>query len=148
MRNRISTNDLFIHTHASFEKSIFVLNFKECFDKRDVTNTTGMFDAIIDHIKYSYNGGTIRPAITIFRKREIGKPDLRVWNPLMAHFAGYKVNSNQYQNVELSDSSSLKEIGDQGNLEFTEVIKFTKNKENEIRFYIILYHEIFVVALF
>ena len=124
------------------------MNFKECFDKRDVTNTTGMYDAIIDHIKYSYNGGTIRPAITVFRKREIGKPDLRVWNPLMAHFAGYKVNSNQYQNVELSDSSSLKEIGDQGNLEFTEVIKFTKNKENEIQFYIILYHKIFVVALF
>lgn len=136
MRNRISTNDLFIHTHASFEKSIFVLNFKECFDKRDVTNTTGMFDAIIDHLKYSYNGGTIRPAITIFRKREIGKPDLRVWNPLMAHFAGYKVNSNHNQNVELPESCSLKEIGDQGNFDFTEVIEYTPYKNVEITFHI------------
>ena len=90
-----------------------------------------MYDALTDHIKYSYNGGTVKPAITIFRKREIGKPDLRVWNPLMAHFAGYKVNSNHHKNIEL-----LKEIGDQGNLEFTEVIEFSSHKNDDIAFYI------------
>ena len=110
------------------------MNLQECFDKRDVTNTTEMYEAIIDHIKYSYNGGTIRPAITVFRKREIGKPDLRVWNPLMAHFAGYKLNSNHYQNVELPESSSLNQIGDQGNLEFTEVMAFSLHENDEITF--------------
>ena len=98
------------------------MNFQECFDKRDVTNTSGMFDAIVDHIKYSYNGGTIRPAITVFRKREIGKPDMRVWNPLMAHFAGYKIKSNSDQNVANHDESTKELIGDQGNLEFTMVL--------------------------
>ena len=93
-----------------------------CFDKRNVSTTSEMFDAIIDHIKYSYNSGNIRPAITVFRKREIGRNDFRVWNTLMAHFAGYRSTRNVNGNVEHNDTSATKSIGDQGNLEFTEVI--------------------------
>ena len=81
-----------------------------------------MFDAIIGHIKYSYNSGNIRPAITVFRKRETGRNDLRVWNTLMAHFAGYRSTMNENDTVEHCDISKTKLIGDQGNLDFTEVI--------------------------
>ena len=80
-----------------------------------------MFNAIIDHIKYSFNGGTIRPAITVFRKRELGKGDLRIWNPLIAHFAGYKLPNDVKQNIGPYEEDAVEEIGDQGNLEFTKV---------------------------
>ena len=93
-----------------------------CFDKRNVKTTSEMFDAIIDHIKFSYNSGNIRPAITIFRKREIGRNDFRVWNTLMAHFAGYRSTRIINCDEDHNDASTSKPIGDQGNLEFTEVI--------------------------
>ena len=80
-----------------------------------------MFKAIVEHITYSYNDGKIRPAITVFRKRQTGKGDLRVWNPLMAHFAGYKVNVSFGDNKEMNNYPPQKRIGDQANLEFTQV---------------------------
>ena len=36
------------------------------FDKRHVDNTDDMFDAILEHLDFSNNGGNIRPAITVF----------------------------------------------------------------------------------
>ena len=36
------------------------------------------------------NGGNIQPAITVFRERRPGVPDLRVWNKLVIGFAGYE----------------------------------------------------------
>ena len=80
-----------------------------------------MFKAIVEHIKYSYNDGKIRPAITVFRKRQKGKGDLRVWNPLMAHFAGYRVNESIGDNKDMMNDPPQKLIGDQANLEFTQV---------------------------
>ena len=49
-----------------------------------------MFQALCEHIEYSNNGGNIRPAITVFRQREPGKRDPRVWNNLMVQYAGYQ----------------------------------------------------------
>ena len=59
------------------------------FDKRHVDDAEGMFRAICEHLDFSNNGGNIRPAITVFRQREEGKTDPRVWNNLMCQFAGY-----------------------------------------------------------
>ena len=67
-------------------------------DKRNVTDTDGMFEAICEHIKYSYNNGAIRPTITVFRKRQEGLPDFRVWNQLMIGFAGYSLESSKKEN--------------------------------------------------
>jgi nitric oxide synthase oxygenase domain/subunit len=79
-----------------------------------------MFEAIVEHIKYSFNDGKIRPAITVFRKRQKDKvSDMRVWNPLMAQFAGYNDNVSVSDNKDAIDCPS--QIGDQGNLEFTQV---------------------------
>ncbi|XP_071050182.1 nitric oxide synthase, salivary gland isoform X2 [Onthophagus taurus] len=80
----------------------------QVFDCRYVTTTSGMFEALCNHIKYSTNKGNIRSAITIFPQRTDGKHDYRVWNSQLIAYAGYKQ----------SDGSI---IGDPINVEFTEV---------------------------
>lgn len=78
------------------------------FDARSVTTTTGMFEAVCKHIKYSTNKGNIRSAITIFPQRTDGKHDFRIWNPQLISYAGYR-------------ESDATIIGDPLNVEFTEV---------------------------
>ncbi|KAG5335451.1 NOS protein, partial [Acromyrmex charruanus] len=80
----------------------------QVFDCRYVTTTSGMFEALCNHIKYSTNKGNIRSAITIFPQRTDGKHDYRVWNNQLINYAGYKN----------SDGTIL---GDPANVEFTEV---------------------------
>ncbi|KYB25321.1 Nitric oxide synthase-like Protein [Tribolium castaneum] len=80
----------------------------QVFDCRYVTTTSGMFEALCNHIKYSTNKGNIRSAITIFPQRTDGRHDFRVWNPQLLSYAGYRQ----------PDGSIL---GDPLNVEFTEV---------------------------
>ena len=80
-----------------------------------------MFEAICEHIKYSYNEGAIRPAITIFRKRQQGLHDMRVWNQLMIAFAGYSLEGVTKENQFSGDETTSKKIGDQSNVVFTRV---------------------------
>ena len=80
-----------------------------------------MFDTICEHIKYSYNEGAIRPAITIFRKRQQGLHDMRVWNQLMIAFAGYSLEGVTKENQFSGDETTSKKIGDQSNVVFTRV---------------------------
>ena len=79
-----------------------------------------MFKAMCDHIRYSYHDGAIRPTITIFRKRQEGKSDFRVWNNLMVSFAGYITASSREANFP-GDEGIVNKIGDQQNLSFTRV---------------------------
>ena len=58
--------------------------------QRHIDTPDEMFEALCEHIEYSNNGGNIRPAITVFRQREVGKSDPRVWNNLMVQYAGYQ----------------------------------------------------------
>ncbi|XP_072398883.1 nitric oxide synthase, salivary gland isoform X3 [Diabrotica undecimpunctata] len=80
----------------------------QVFDCRYVTTTSGMFEAICNHIKYSTNKGNIRSAITIFPQRTDGKHDFRVWNPQLIAYAGYRQ----------ADGSV---IGDPISVEFTDI---------------------------
>ena len=89
-------------------------------DKRNINDTDGMFQAICEHIEYSYNNGAIRPTITIFRKRQEGMPDMRVWNQLMISMAGYSIDSTKEDQFP-GDETTTKKIGDQSNLGFTRV---------------------------
>ena len=90
------------------------------FDKRAVDDTDGMFNAICEHIDYSYHSGAIRPSITIFRNRQKGRSDLRVWNSLMLAFAGYSLEPTKDGQFP-RDENEIEKIGDQGNLAFTRV---------------------------
>ncbi|XP_023704470.1 nitric oxide synthase, salivary gland isoform X3 [Cryptotermes secundus] len=80
----------------------------QVFDCRYVTTTSGMFEALCNHIKYSTNKGNIRSAITVFPQRTDGRHDFKVWNPQLISYAGYK---NPDGGV----------TGDPLNVEFTEV---------------------------
>ncbi|XP_012524269.1 nitric oxide synthase, salivary gland [Monomorium pharaonis] len=80
----------------------------QVFDCRYVTTTSGMFEALCNHIKYGTNKGNIRSAITIFPQRTDGKHDYRVWNQQLINYAGYK-----------NPDGTI--LGDPANVEFTEV---------------------------
>ncbi|XP_046802947.1 nitric oxide synthase [Lucilia cuprina] len=80
----------------------------QVFDCRYVTTTSGMFEAICNHIKYATNKGNLRSAITIFPQRTDGRHDYRIWNAQLISYAGYK-------------QADGKIIGDPMNVEFTEV---------------------------
>ncbi|XP_066248100.1 nitric oxide synthase isoform X2 [Euwallacea similis] len=80
----------------------------QVFDCRYVTTTSGMFEALCNHIKYSTNKGNIRSAITIFPQRTDTKHDYRVWNPQLISYAGYRQPDGSV-------------IGDPLNADFTEV---------------------------
>uniref|UniRef100_A0A1A9WAM1 nitric-oxide synthase (NADPH) n=1 Tax=Glossina brevipalpis TaxID=37001 RepID=A0A1A9WAM1_9MUSC len=80
----------------------------QVFDCRYVTTTSGMFEAICNHIKYATNKGNLRSAITIFPQRTDARHDYRIWNSQLVSYAGYKQNDGKI-------------IGDPLNVEFTEV---------------------------
>ena len=103
-----------------------------------------MFGAICEHIKYSYNEGAIRPAITIFRKRQQGLHDMRVWNQLMIAFAGYSVEGAK-ENQFSGDENTSKKIGDQSNVVFTRVSMLDKLFfDNVISKYVFLKPNLFI----
>lgn len=56
------------------------------FDARDLTTAGEIFEAILSHIRYSTNGGDLRPALTLFRP---GSPKIRILNPQLILYAGY-----------------------------------------------------------
>ncbi|CAG9783566.1 unnamed protein product [Diatraea saccharalis] len=62
----------------------------QVFDCRQVTTTSGMFEALCNHIKYSTNKGNIRSAITVFPQRTDGMHDYRIWNSQLISYAGYR----------------------------------------------------------
>lgn len=67
-----------------------------------------MFEALLNHIKYSSNRGNIRSAITIFKQRVSPEQDYRIWNAQLIRYAGYR-----------QEDGSV--IGDPASVEFTEV---------------------------
>lgn len=67
-----------------------------------------MFECICNHLKYGYNKGNIRSAITIFRQRTDQEHDFRVWNSQFISYAGYRIDDKTV-------------IGDRSQIEFTEV---------------------------
>ncbi|XP_053625637.1 nitric oxide synthase-like protein isoform X1 [Plodia interpunctella] len=62
----------------------------QVFDCRQVTTTSGMFEALCNHMKYSTNKGNIRSAITVFPQRTDGQHDYRIWNSQLISYAGYR----------------------------------------------------------
>jgi nitric-oxide synthase len=62
----------------------------ELFDRRDLHRAAEMAEALFEHLRFAYNGGDLRPAISVF---DPGQPDLpgpRIWNPQLLRYAGYR----------------------------------------------------------
>ena len=75
---------------------------------------------MVEHVNYTFNGGVIKPAITIFRQRKKGMDDMRVWNPLFLMHAGYSFEVAPDED-NIGEEPEVKKIGDQINLDFTRV---------------------------
>ncbi|XP_033126767.1 nitric oxide synthase, brain-like [Anneissia japonica] len=83
-------------------------NTLEVFDRRDISSTTEMFEAICKHLKFAANNGQIRSAMTVFPARRKGQSDFRVWNSQLIRYAGYSTEEGAV-------------IGDPANVEFTKI---------------------------
>ena len=76
-------------------------------DKRNVTGSAAVMEAIASHLTLATNGGRIRPVITVFPpRRPDGVSPVRVWNKQLIRYAGYR-------------QADGKVIGDPAQLEFT-----------------------------
>ena len=76
-------------------------------DRRDATTAEAIAQACIDHLRYSTNGGRIRPTMTVFPAADAGGVGPRIWNEQLIRYAGYR----------RPDGSV---IGDPRNLDFTD----------------------------
>jgi nitric-oxide synthase len=87
-------------------------------DCRHLESPEEMFAALVDHLRLSTNGGTIRPMITILAPQEPGRPGIRIWNEQLIRYAGYRQ----------PDGSIL---GDPRQVELTEIVRHLGWKREE-----------------
>lgn len=76
-------------------------------DKRDVTTTKEVYDALVEHIDAATNKGKIIPTITIFPPKSVSTHDrVRIWNHQLIGYAGYVGEDGQItgdpKNIEIT----------------------------------------------
>jgi nitric-oxide synthase len=59
-------------------------------DMRHLATEEEIFQSCIEHLHEAYNGGRIRPVITIFPAAIPGRAGIRIWNPQLIRYAGYR----------------------------------------------------------
>jgi len=62
----------------------------EVHDKRHLSTAEEIFKALVEHITLATNGGKIRPMITIFAPQGRAQKNIRIWNPQLIRYAGYR----------------------------------------------------------
>ena len=76
-------------------------------DMRHLTTAESIFEALVEHIQLSTNGGKIRSVISIFAQQIPGQPGIRIWNPQAIRYAGYEQDDGAVigdpQHVELTN---------------------------------------------
>ena len=77
-------------------------------DLRHLTTAEAIFTALVDHIRLATNGGNVQPTVSIFAPNQPGQPGIRIWNPLLIRYAGYRQ----------ADGSV---VGDPAQVELTEI---------------------------
>lgn len=78
----------------------------ELFDRRSLQAADDIAEALFDHLRFAFNGGDLRPAISVFDPGEPDRPGPRLWNPQLLRYAGYR-------------SASGRQIGDPAQNELT-----------------------------
>jgi len=76
-------------------------------DRRDADSAEAIFSACVDHLRFSTNGGRIRPTLTLFAPAGADGVGPRIWNEQLVRYAGYRQPDGTV-------------IGDPRNVEFTE----------------------------
>jgi nitric-oxide synthase len=59
-------------------------------DMRHLSTEEEVFESCVDHLHEAYNGGKIRPVITIFPAALPRRAGIRIWNPQLIRYAGYR----------------------------------------------------------
>lgn len=59
-------------------------------DARDARTVDDIFDACVEHLRFSTNGGKIRLALTVMPAQPHGHPGWRIWNQQLIRYAGYR----------------------------------------------------------
>ena len=59
-------------------------------DLRAVRDPAEVAEHCADHLRIAYNGGRIRPLITVFAPDAPGRPGPRIWNEQLIRYAGYR----------------------------------------------------------
>lgn len=59
-------------------------------DMRYLSTAQDIFSALVEHIRLATNGGKIRSTITVFAPQRPGHPGIRIWNPQLIRYAGYR----------------------------------------------------------
>jgi len=79
-------------------------------DLRHLTHAHEIFEALVQHLLLATNGGKIRSLISIFAPQMPGEPGMRIWNPQLIRYAGYR-----------HPDGSI--VGDPAHVELTEAIQ-------------------------
>ena len=79
-------------------------------DCRDLRCPDTMAAALLEHLRFAFNGGELRPAITVFDPGTNDRPGPRIWNSQLLRYAGVRLRSG-------------KQIGDSSNNELTDRIR-------------------------
>jgi nitric-oxide synthase len=79
-------------------------------DLRHVETAEDVFEALVEHVRAATNGGRIQPTISIFAPRSASGAGIRIWNPQLIRYAGYRQVDGTV-------------IGDPAHVEFTEVVR-------------------------
>ncbi len=59
-------------------------------DLRAVREPAEVAAQCVEHLRIAYNGGKIRPVITVFAPDAPGRPGPRIWNEQLIRYAGYR----------------------------------------------------------
>jgi len=59
-------------------------------DMRHLDTAQDVFDAIVEHLRVAFGDGKIRLMMTVFAARRPGRDGIRVWNPQLIRYAGYR----------------------------------------------------------
>lgn len=59
-------------------------------DLRHISTAEEIFQALLDHMYFATNGGKIRSTISIFAPTFPGEAGIRIWNPQLVRYAGYR----------------------------------------------------------
>lgn len=59
-------------------------------DLRHLTTAEEIFAEIVNHLQQATNGGNIRSSISIFAPDPLGQSGIRIWNPQLIRYAGYR----------------------------------------------------------
>ncbi len=68
------------------------LHLRDC---RHLADPEQIAEAMFEHLRFAWNGGDLRPAISVFSPGTRDVPGPRIWNPQLLRYAGYRLRSGK-----------------------------------------------------